>query len=275
MKKGALFIGLVASFMLCFGQTKQKDTIQLKKVLELKINFEGGANGAGVAFHPGLKRYYCAMAGNAQFPMVVFDATGKLLSDSSLTTLIDVRGIWYNPAGKTIQANGYSDYGWISYNLNAKGVPESFTQLFEGMNQPTEQSVGAFDPVNNVLYFLDDTEDLLLFKYKLADGMMENESIFLHFGQNKEEEIDEELEVMAMFDYNLTSPVYTRIPKSEIGLLNINLNQIELYDLDKALLTKVLLLPENAPVNEMFNFSYCNGIYWLFDKDERKWIGYR
>ena len=77
-----------------------------------------------------------------------------------------------------------------------------------------------------------------------------------------------------MFDYNATSIAFTGIPKSEIGLLNVVENQVELFNLE-GLLTKVLKLPQDALAYEMFNFSYCNGIYWLFDKENRKWVGYK
>ena len=41
-----------------------QNTKDLKKVMELQIYGEGGANGACVAWHPAQKKYYAAMAGN-------------------------------------------------------------------------------------------------------------------------------------------------------------------------------------------------------------------
>jgi hypothetical protein len=273
MKKAILIISLVMCFNLGNTQTKQKDTIQLKKVLELQIKGEGGANGASVAWNPMLKKYYCAIAGNADFPMSVFNATGTLVSDSTLKTQIDVRGLWYNTRTKTLQANGYDDAGWITYKLDSKGIPISFTNLFEGLNQPNEQSVGVFDAAGNVLYFYDNLEVPEITKYSMTDAKSVS-TISLHPGTKFEEDIDEDWDLESMFDYNSTTVVYTGIPKSEFGMLNIELIQIELYNAD-GLLTKVLLLPSDTPTYEMFNFSYCNGIYWLFDKDNRKWIGYK
>jgi hypothetical protein len=273
MKKNVLIFGLLMSVVLANAQTKQKDTIELKKVLELQIKGEGGANGACVTWNPVLKKYYCAVAGNADFPLSVFNSSGVLVSDSTLTTQIDVRGLWYNSRSKTLQANGYNDAGWITYKLDAKGIPVSITTLFEGMNQPGEQSVGVFDATGNSVYFYDNTESPVLMKYNLADAKPAS-SVLLHPGTKYEEDIDEDWDVEAMFDYNSTTVVYTGIPRSEYGMLNVDLYQIELYNSD-GLVTKVLRLPDDAPVNEMFNFSYCNGIYWLFDKENRKWIGYK
>ncbi|NJO24636.1 MAG: hypothetical protein HC867_00880 [Bacteroidia bacterium] len=50
--------------------TSGQQTTTLKKTLELAIPRTGGANGAGVAWHPDEKKYYASMAGNAGFPLV-------------------------------------------------------------------------------------------------------------------------------------------------------------------------------------------------------------
>ena len=124
MKKSFLIFGLLTCVILVNAQTMQKDTLQIKKVLELKIKGEGGANGASVAWNSVLKQYYCAVAGNSDFPMSVFNASGTLVSDSTLKTLVDVRGLWYNSITKTLQANCYNDAGWITYKLDTKGIPD-------------------------------------------------------------------------------------------------------------------------------------------------------
>lgn len=273
MKQNLLIFALLLVSTLVFAQLTKQDTVRLKKVMELKIKGEGGSNGASVTWDPVAKRYYAAFAGNAGYPLNVFNAGGTLISDTTLKTQIDVRGLWYNTKIKTLQANGYSNIGWVSYKLNAKGIPETFSTLYEGMVQPNEHSVGAYDAKSNSVYFLDNTEDFVVESYNAADGKIIN-TIFIHPQTTNADDIDFDWDFELMFDYNTTSAVFTGIPKSEIGLLNVVDSQIELYDTD-GLLTKVLPLPEKAPVNDMFNFSYCNGMYWLFDKDNRKWIGYK
>lgn len=114
-----------------------------------------GTRGASVAWHPGLKRYYAAMAGNVGYPLSVFDATGKRVSPDSLNCEADVRGLWYNPVAKTIQGNAYGDGGWFSYKLDAKGMVKEVESLMEEMTQPNEQSVGAYNPVAAQVLFLD------------------------------------------------------------------------------------------------------------------------
>jgi hypothetical protein len=41
------------------------------------------------------------------------------------------------------------------------------------------------------------------------------------------------------------------------------------------LLSQLLKLPEDAISYDWLNFSFSNGIYWLFEKDNRKWVGYK
>jgi hypothetical protein len=275
MKKNLFIFVLMASASLAIAQQpKFQDTITLKKVMELKVVGEGGANGASVTWNPLLKKYYAGIAGNQGFPMTVFDINGKRLSDTSVKTLIDLRGLWYNSRIKLLQANAYSNFGWASYKLNPNGIPVSYTQFFEGQNQPTDQSVGTYDGKNDVVYFLTDEDILGVASYSMKDGAYLT-TVSLHPGTILEEDIDEGLEIGAVENYNYTTLVYTGKPTTEIGLLNIDLNQIELYNLANGLMSRVLLLPEGAPVNDIFNFSYCNGIYWLFDKDKRTWFGYK
>jgi hypothetical protein len=249
---------------------------QLKKVLELKIPREGGANGASVAWHPVFKKYYAAMAGNVSYCLGVFDATGKLLSPSELNTKFDIRGLWYNPVAKTLQMNGYNDFGWGEYRLNSKGFPDTVEVLHEGMNQPDEQSVGAFDPQKKWVYFFNEEGNLDV--YDLKDGKYQD-NIELSLGRTKKD--DEETDAAlagnydAIDDYNRSSIVFTGIPGAEIGLLNHLESRVELYNLKDGHLTRKIALPADAPVNNFLNFSYCNGTWWLFDKQARIWKGYR
>jgi hypothetical protein len=252
-----------------FVSSAQSATKQLKKVLELKIPREGGANAAQVAWHPVQRKYYAAMAGNVNHCMGVFDASGKLLSATEQNTMFDVRGLWYNPNTKTLQMNGYNDFGWAEYELNAKGMPSSVNMLQKGMNQPDEQSVGAFNPKEKMIYFL--TEDGNVDTYD--EDALGDDYIQLHLGQKEEDGPGDNDEVIE--EYNSTTILYTGIPKAELGLLNVDNKEIELYDIKTGYLGRKLALPDDAPVHNFLDFSYCNGIYWLFDTEARIWKGYK
>ncbi|MBM3432222.1 MAG: hypothetical protein FJX92_04360 [Bacteroidetes bacterium] len=108
MKRIFILLVIVFPSLLLHSQPFERE---LKEVIQLVIPREGGANAANVAWHPIQKKYYAAMAGNISFSLAVYDNTGKLLSPTDQETLFDVRGLWYNPTTKTIQMNGYNDFG--------------------------------------------------------------------------------------------------------------------------------------------------------------------
>jgi hypothetical protein len=245
---------------------------ELKKILELKIpsSREEGANAAAVAWHPVQKKYYAAMAGNPIHFIGVFDTKGKLLNPETQEALFDLRGLWYNSTTKTLQMNGYNDYGWAEYILDKKGFPSATKILHEEMNQPAEHSVGAFNPKENVVYFLNSEGSID--KYDYSTGKYTT-FIELQLGNSDADDESDNYEVLE--EYNSTSVVYTGIKGAELGLLNTANKEIELYNMESGLLTRKLSLPSGAPLPDFLNFAYCNGIYWLFDNQARIWMGYK
>ena len=256
-----------------------KKTIELKmpgKVFVSKNTGEDsipGTRGGAVAWHPVQKKYYAAFAGNWGYPLAVFDITGKLLSDDELTAMEDLRGLWYNPALKTICGNSYSDYGWFSYKINAKGIPEKSEIYAEGMNQPGEQSIGVFNAKSNMVYFLSGQN---IYAYNAEAKKEEDSTIRLYPGISKKEDnqLDDDGETLGD-DYSYNVLIYTGIPKAEFGLLNAVERQVELYNRKTGLMTQKLKLPADLPTWSGFNFSYANGTYWAFDQETRIWTGYK
>jgi hypothetical protein len=232
-----------------------------------------GKRGGAVVWHPVQKKYYAAFAGNMSFPLAVFDVTGKRLSDEDQTTLVDTRGLWYNPTLKKICGNGYNDIGWFSHTLDTKGIPVTSEVYAAGMNQPGEQSIGVFNPKNNLVYFLNGQH---VYAYS-ADAMQEEDStIRLYPGITKMEDINKEDDSTVLKeDYSYNVLLYTGIPKAEFGLLNVIEKQVELYNKKTGLLTQKLKLPDDVETYPAFNFSYTNGAYWAFNMDTRTWTGYK
>ena len=144
----ALFISLAVSA----GARSHKT---LARVMTLKIEHRGGANGAAVAWDPEHQRYYAAMAGNTYFPMFIFNAEGKRVCDTTVETMFDVRGLWYNTTTRTIQSNGYKDFGLAEYAMDEKGLPEAIKKIPVSSKQPNDQSPGAYDTGHNAIYFYD------------------------------------------------------------------------------------------------------------------------
>lgn len=267
MKKALLLSLLLLNAVLLIQAQTLKKTLELKMPKNMDDEM-GGTRGTSVAWHPEQKKFYAAFAGNSEYPLGVFDAEGKLLR-TDLITMVDTRGLWYDPDTKTIAGNGYGETGWFAYKLNKEGFPLDHTITLRGQYQPDEQSVGTYNPLTKMTMFYLDA-----FVYMGNNKGELKDSAFVHFQTTKEEDIDEDEDYYASEEYN-TTMIYTGIKGQELGFLNYLNFQIELYDIKSGLLKKTLLLPEDAPVEEYFNFAYANGIYWLFDIKARTWVGYK
>jgi hypothetical protein len=275
MKKYIIFI--TAVFLFSLNALHAQDRT-LKQVMELKMPKNTGdelcgTRGAGVCWNPLTQKYYAAFAGNTGFPMGVFTAAGKIISGDTVATMEDIRGIWYDAAINKIMANGYNDIGWINYELDKAGMPTHYYYKYLGMNQPNMQSVGAYDNKMKKVLFLDGSRVMLYEGTSMAAAV--KDSVQIHWGRKKAEGAgDNEGELKVNEDYN-GNVVATNIKDAEFGFLNITSKQIELYDYKGGFLQQTLKLPDTAPVEALFNFANSNGIYWLFDIANRKWIGYK
>jgi hypothetical protein len=274
---------LLACVAVLSAEAQNKSLVPSKtmaKVLELKMPRTAdddmpGTRGASVAWHPVQLKYYASFAGNVSYPMAVFDVKGKRLSPDSLNTMFDTRGLWYDVKRKKLVANGYDDFGWATYLLNSKGIPTKTETLFEGADyQPNLQSVGAYIPATDQVMFMDGSQLVL---YKSSDGSAEFDAIALHPGITaKMANIEPgSLDGTLPEDYNSTA-VYTGIKGAEIGLLNITENRVELYDIKKGYLVRTLKFPTlNFALESTFNFSFSNGMVWVFDITGRRWVAFK
>ncbi len=243
----------------------------LKKVMTFKINREGGANGAGIVWHPKQQKYYVGMAGNESFPLLVFNAAGKLLSDDMLECMTDLRGMWYNAKVSSVQCNGYDTYGWREYKLDAKGIPSGTKILYDGQYQPETNSVGTYSPTSNQVYFLGNENGMSLSVYNMSDGAY-NKSIKLHLQNSTSNEANDQPGLDE--EYNSTTVLYTGLLNKEFALLNVSKERVEFYNL-KGYMTLSKNFPSETTLEDRFNFAYANGILWIFNKEEREWTGYK
>jgi hypothetical protein len=243
-------------------------TVNTRRVFEISIP-EGGANGASVVYHPKEKLYYAAQAGNASFPLVIFDENGNVVSNSEQSTLIDIRGLWYNPKTKDIGGNGYAQFGWFTYELDKKGMVENIHVFKKGRYQPDDHSPGVLNTDDNEVLFLD---GLNIVCYT-TDGDEKRKTIQLYIG--KKTSGDAGTGSSFESDYNTRSLIYTGKNGSEIGLLNIARKQVELYSIKTGYMTKIVKLPLSFQPEAFFNFSYSNDTYWVFNKTTRMWNGFR
>ena len=274
MKK-ILVLMTVLVFVLSASLQAQNRT--LKKVMELQMpktvdDDMPGTRGASVCWNPVTKKYYAVFAGNMGYPLGVFDANGKLLSGEDRTAMVDTRGLWYNPVTKKVSGNGYDVNGWFTYTLNAQGIPTDHKVDFEGQHQPDGQCVGVYDAASKSIMFLLGSQ-VHFYDAATADS---NKAMQIHWGRKKEQgPADNEDAYASNEDYNYTSFVYTGIKGAQLGFLNITNKEIELYNYSTGYQQQVLSLPDNAVLEASFNFAFANGIYWLFNIQDRKWVGYK
>jgi hypothetical protein len=229
-----------------------------KSALKLTIQSEGGSNGAAVVYNPVKQIYYAVFAGNADYPLETFDQSGGLLSTSQAGN--DMRGMWWNPKNGKLEGNCYSDGGIVAIDLDDQGYPYFANEvIFDGADhQPTEHSCGVFDPVKKeILYYSEGA----VVGYSRKSGKPSKTYIPLALS-------------VPLENINWSSMIYTGVKDKEIGILDEVSKKVYIFN-KSGNQTATVQLPAEAPVNQAFNFSYANGLLFLFDKDSRVWTGYR
>ena len=229
-----------------------------KETLRLEMLSEGGTNGAGITWNPERKIYYCAMAGNMSYPIEVFNSQGSSIYNDAAG--FDFRGFWYNPKTKSVEGNGYKNFGIWQSNMNSKGFPagEGIT-ILEITNQPDDNSCGAFEPKKQLVYFLE--PGLSIFSITRS-GKMSKKKI-----QLKDCPADEG-------SINYTTLIYTACKGKEFGILDYEEFKIYFFS-KKGKFAGEVSLPDNATPESAFGFSYANEMVFIFDKENRVWTGYK
>jgi hypothetical protein len=247
---------ITALLLLVVASTFAQKTYNAKRKTILNIVGTKGTNGCSVVYNPDKKVYYANIAGNAEYPIETFSKKGNNLL--SQETGFDLRGLWYNPDSKKLEANGYGDNGIVSYEINNNGSPASATVIFDGSNhQPSDQSVGVYDPEGKKIYYFSEGE---IHVYNRSNGDF-NKSF-----QLKNSPVD-------YSSFNYTSVIFTGRGGFELGLLNYLDKEICLFNLNGNYSGKIKL-PSDAITHDAFRFSFANGKIWLYDVDTRSWTGY-
>lgn len=217
-----------------------------------------GTNGVSVAYHENQKKWYAVFAGNSYYPLCVFDELGKNISGYQKVGY-DARGFWYNPKTQMLEGNGFDEEGIIKFPLDEKGIPLHFETIFEGgSHQADANSVGTYDDKNDEIIYYYDGE---IQRFDRKTGEKVGTWTF------KKE--------LNPYDINETTVIYTGYKKGEIGLLDYNHKKVLLFDKNQGIQTGSISLPDDAPMNGRFNFSFSHGIIWLFDIENRTWMGYK
>lgn len=226
--------------------------------IELKMMEDGGRNGTAVVYNPEMNYYYCAMAGNADFPLETFSASGTNLHQSR--TYSDMRGMWWNPKEEALEGNCYADGGIVSIIIDANGFAGAGNRvIFEGRHQPGDHNCGTLDPKKKeILYY----KDGYVVGYSRKDGSPTDTYIPLDLPTGES-------------DINYTSLIFTGHKKMELGVLDVNEKKVYLFNRKDGSLAGTINLPSDAITYEGFNFAFANDHVFLFDQSERKWVGYK
>jgi hypothetical protein len=217
-----------------------------------------GTNASAVAWDAQHGMYVTVIAGNAEFPLEVFDADGQ--PRTQVMAGADLRGLWYNAALGMLEGNGPGESGWFTCNLNEAYEPSAMNTIRSGQFQPAYNSVGAYDSDRRQVVFLDYSVDgLAMYSRKNPKKVKKLSLIF---------------EKSDLGNINSTTVGYTGHAGFEYVLLDIERGALFFFD-RSGNETAMAQLPEDAPLNDAFAFSFTHDRAFLYDIDRRVWHAYR
>lgn len=275
MKAKALVILLCISIPV-FAQQKKN----LTKTATLKMPVHKVAINASLTWIPKLRLYVSAYMGNASYPMVIIRENGALISDDTLKVGADIRGLWYNGFKNQIQANLYGEGGWVGWKLSSESITLEMNQIFDESTQPDDNCVGFYDANTDIVYFLYGSA---VYDFDATTGAGNNNETNLYIGYTPQELTADKTIIQNFVNsdieqgyYNTTNIVLTRDRENVLfGVLNTGQKTIELYSKKTGLLQTILALPADTPaLPDKFNFTYCNGKFWIYFAQLNAWMGF-
>lgn len=216
----------------------------------------GTENRSGVAYNPFFSIYYSVDAGNMSFPIQTYSSTGTLLDDRAEG--FDYRGLWWNPNTSQLEGNGYDGLGGSRQQLDlSSGYPLGMVKTYVGNFQPDDQSCGAYDYKENVVFYFFEGR---IYVYSRVHGAL--------IRQRNLHNIP-----VPLSNINSTSVIYTGCTGMEIGIYDYILKRVYLFSAPDGNYVTSIQLPENAPAHDRFAMAYSNNLFWLFDNDS--WYSYK
>jgi hypothetical protein len=266
---------IIAALFLAAGPIDLQAQKTLVSTVTIQLPEGDGSNAAAVVWHPVTKKYYTSIIGNAMYAIGIYNANGKPFKEN-IDADYDYRGFWFNPVSKRIEFNCYDSAGIGYFTLDGRGLVSNKQILLAGMNQPQDQNVGVYYPPGNHILYLN-TSTYAVEKYSAKTGLPAGTLTTLRVGCKKQSEADDmdaDTENSRWEGRNRNSVQYTGMPKAELAILNYDDRIIELYDQKTGLMSsRYFKIPETVTIHLNFNFCYNNGLWWFFNKDERKWVG--
>ncbi len=260
MKKFNLFsLTFACAGLLIAKSSLSQCTIIPNAVPGITLAFSVGVNnGSGVAYNPNLNLYYIAQAGNAAFPLQTFSSTGAPLFQTN--TGFDMRGLWWNSNTNQLESNGFNTGGIWAYNLNANGYGlNTGTAIFTGLNQPTTQSVGDYNCVDNQIWYYDNGA---IMKRNRANNALIGTFPLVGLP-------------VGTANLNNNTVFYTDCQGHEIGVLDYVLKRVYFFNKTTMAYSGFSQLPATAVTSNAFRASWANGLLWLFDTGPDIWYSYQ
>jgi hypothetical protein len=263
--KSFWLLSIIAVFLSSSGLTHAQQNLKSvnlkpKAGIKLKLLSEDGRNGSAVAWVDEFEKYYTLIAGNADYPLEVFDDKGNNIQ--SIPAGADFRGLWYNPEYSFLEGNTYDYHDILSFGTDEKGLLTDeipYEELYE-LPVYNPQSVLNMDTEQNMYIWLENESGEIIFID--AETGEEGEALSIEIPTGFE-------------NINSTTVVYTGINGGEYALLNYVDKLIYLIDGTTGKESATIKLPSDAVTNQAFCFSFANGQFWLFDIEKREWQGYK
>lgn len=223
------------------------------------VQGEGGANGLTVTYNPTNQYYYCIQAGNAGYPLEVFNSTGMSLYTTNAKN--DTRGFWYNAKLKCFEGTMYTG-GTFKMYLDGSGFPSyaEFPKNSSAFVPPNEQTQTVCNVAKSEMYL-----------YSYADN-----AIFVY--NQKNNKLKKKLSIKncptGWENINPYAIIYTGHKNYEFGLYDF-VNYRILFFNSKAEYTSSCEMSLDAPYTEVFRVSFANDRVFLYDGDLRSWTAYK
>ncbi len=221
------------------------------------VQGEGGANGLTVVYNPDNGYYYAIQAGNAGFPLEMFNSKGENIY--STTAKKDCRGFWYNPKLKCFEGTMYMG-GTFKMYLDGSGFPTNAIMLGNSMDfvPPSEQVQTVCDVKKGEMYCY--------------------ESGTIHVFNQKTNKKKKKITLKncpVSWDYvNPYAMFFTGYKNYEFGLYDVVNMKVLLFNA-KGVYTESVQMPFDVPQIEWFRLGFTNDRVFLYDGDYRAWYGYK
>lgn len=257
--RGRSVLAMLLALLVACGHAAIAQAPKETAALAFTYRFQdpGGTNASAVCYVPAANVYITCIAGNPDFPIEVFDRSGKTIA--SMPAQLDLRGIWYNPATKCLEANAAGEEGWYSRPLDASGVPtDEWSMIREGQAQPDFQSVLAYvTPKKKLVTF--------------------HNGFFSYWGRKNGKEkvkVQYGTPIDANWYINPYCAAYTENDDFPIAVLDLNHDQILYFSL-KGKYLGMTTVPTALPEMDGFRFAFANRHAFIYDEVARTWSAYR